>query len=409
MQEAILYVHTPFCSSKCHFCSWVSPIPTAQLVRAHPKFSAYADAVVQEIRTTANRLKPGQVRPSLIYFGGGTPSLLSGQDLARILSELHSQFPHGGGFLDTTIEMSPDTANPEKLQTLLEAGFNRISFGVQSFIDQRARSLGRAHTPQTAMRAFEMARQAGFENINIDLMIGLPEESEQEFQRNVETALLLDPDHISIYVYKKIQGTVLARLIDIGKLAACSKETAVARYDRATSMLAAAGYSEYMFQLFGKRGKRCLVDYHYFNLDFDYLGFGQGAHTLLAGKTYAHAQSLDQYLRKPGPSQAASASESDTLLENKLFEMMHTEGGLDYDRFHRRMRVSFHDALAGSKLLRTAVDGVLSTSSAESSGSGIRIGDRTARINWLVSPPHWLSAPSPQPAQSQLVSIGAAI
>ena len=408
MHDVILYVHVPFCSSKCHFCSWVSPIPVPELVRAKSKFGTYAAAVIQEIRSTAARLPRQSLRPKLIYFGGGTPSLLSGEDLAGILNELHTQFPKDNSFLDTTIEMSPDTATPEKLSTLLSAGFSRISFGVQSFNDRRAKSIGRAHSPETAIKAFSMARRAGFENVNIDLMIGFPEETQEEYKANVETALMLDPDHVSIYIYKKIPGTVMAKFIDTGKLKPCPQDTAVARYVRASEALARAGYSEYMFQLFHKRNKYCFVDYHYFHLSCDYIGFGQGAHTLLGSKTYAHTQTLEQYLRRPGHNHSMKAADSETLLETKLFEMMHTEGGINYQRFSERLQISFDEAAAKSTFFRRAVEGVLATQSVRATDTGMQINDRLPRIKWLSLPPHWDDTYTPVDGNPQLVSIQAA-
>ena len=405
MQEVILYVHVPFCSSKCHFCSWVSPIPTSELVRAKGKFGEYATAVIQEIRNTAAQTRHTPVRPKLVYFGGGTPSLLSGTDLQAILDEIFLQFPKAPDFLDTTIEMSPDTATDEKLRTLRAAGFSRISFGVQSFNERRARSIGRAHSPLTAIQAFELARRAGFDNINVDLMIGFPEETEEEWRDSLETALMLEPDHVSIYVYKKIPGTVMARLLDTNKLKACPHATAIERYHATSEILARAGYSEYMFQLFQKAGKSCYVDYHYFHLNYDYIGFGQGAHTLANGKSYAHSQTLMEYLKRPGHNQSMKAMDSDTLLETKLFETMHTEEGLNYHKFSSRLKISFEEALAKSSKFRRAVDSCLETNSVERTATGLRFTERDARVKWLSLPPYWDERYTPPAADQALYSI----
>ncbi len=405
MQEAIFYVHVPFCSSKCHFCSWVSPIPTSELVRAKSRFGAYAAAVIEEIRNTAAQTRHRPVRPKLVYFGGGTPSLLSGADLGAILEEIFLHFPKGPEFLDTTIEMSPDTATDEKLRTLRAAGFNRISFGVQSFNERRARSIGRAHSPLTAIQAFELARRAGFENINVDLMIGFPEETEEEWRDSLQTALMLEPDHVSVYIYKKIPGTVMAKLLDTNKLKPCPQATAIARYNEASEILAQAGYAEYMFQLFHKEDKRCFVDYHYFHLNYDYLGFGQGAHTLAGGKSYAHSQTLAEYLKRPGHNQSVRAMDSEALLETKFFETMHTDEGLNYHKFSSRLKIPFEEALAKSLKLRRAVDSCLETNFVEKTATGLRFTEREARVKWLSLPPYWDERYTPRTADQALYSI----
>jgi len=389
MPEAILYVHVPFCSSKCHFCNWVSPISTSDLVKSKSRFGEYATAVIQEIRSVGRRVKNAGVQPKLTYFGGGTPSLLDPHDLGGILNELFTQFPKGAGFLDSTIEMSPDTANLEKLKILREYGFSRISFGVQSFNEKRARSIGRAHSPLTAIQAFETARQAGFDNINVDLMIGFPEETEEEYLDSVQTALMLEPDHLSVYIYKKFPGTVMARLVDTNKLKICPHPVAVDRYRRVSEMLNRAGYSEYMFQLFHKAEKRCFVDYHYFHLDYDYIGFGQGAHTLANGRVYAHKQSLEDYMAKPGPDRVQAASESESLLEAKFFEMLHTREGIDFEKFASRLKISFDDAVRRSPRLRRAVNSLLEADFVERTRSGVRFSDQEASVRWLSLPPYF--------------------
>jgi oxygen-independent coproporphyrinogen-3 oxidase len=410
MQDVILYVHVPFCSSKCHFCSWVSPIPTTELVKAKHRFGEYATAVIDEIRRTGSRLGRAAVRPKLAYFGGGTPSLLDAGDLAAILRELFRYFPKDDSFLDTTIEMSPDTVTPQKLDILRAAGFNRISFGVQSFNETRARTIGRAHSPLRAIEAFEQARRAGWDDINIDVMIGFPEETETEFVDNVKTALMLEPDHLSIYVYKKCNGTVMARMIDSGKLIPCPKPVVLDRYHRASALLDQAGYSEYMFQLFGRPGKRCNIDYHYFHCHYDYLGFGQGAHSLASGKSYAHSQTLTHYLRQPGHNESVQAADSGTLLETKLFEMLHTEEGFNFQQFTDRLRTTPDEARERSPRFRRAYDCFVENGEVERTATGLRFGSRRAQVEWLSLPPYWLDlTAAPVAAPASLLSISSAV
>lgn len=406
MRELIFYVHVPFCSSKCHFCSWVSPIPTTDLVKSRARFGEYAAAVRAEIGETRRQFGNADVGAKLLYFGGGTPSLLAPEDLVSIRSAILANFPASAGFVDTTLEMSPDTATPEKLRILREGGFDRLSFGVQSFNTERAKSLGRAHTPAMAIDAFNMARDAGFENINIDLMVGFPNESEQEYTDSVATALGLAPDHLSVYIYKKVDGTVLARQIDSGKRTPCPLPEAVRRYERAAQMMKDAGYDEYMFQLFGRDGKRCNIDYHYFNLDYDYVGFGQGAHSLLNGASYAHGQTLEEYLRKPAPNHVERIADAESKLETKVFEMLHTDGGIDFGRFEASTKMAFPDAVLRYPRLQKALASILETTGAEQTGQAVRFVERAAKVNWLALPPHW--SRDYQPGRNKTIPIALA-
>ncbi len=388
-QDLMLYVHVPFCSSKCHFCSYVSPIPVADLVKSKDRFPAYTAAVLTEIRRTGERLRTHGIRPKLIYFGGGTPSLLPPADLVSILKELHAEFPGAGTEVDTTIEISPDTLTNDCAQILRQGGFNRVSFGVQSFDADRARLLGRAHTPAQAIKGFEQARKAGFTNINLDLMIGLPGETDEEFRKNIETALQLDPDHISIYPYKKFKGTVFARQIDSGKLREHPVDVVAQRYEQACEMLAAAGFDEYMFQLFTRNGKLCLVDFHYFSLDTDYLGFGQGAQTLVGGRLYYHSQPLESYLRRPAHSHFVSVAERDEILKTKLYEMMHFEEGLHPGRFTERLGITVEDAAKRHPQFHRALASALETGFVQETATNYQFTSREARLRWLVRPPYW--------------------
>ncbi len=403
-QELILYVHVPFCSSKCHFCSWVSPIAVSELVKNKHRFQEYTSAVIQEIRATGQRLHARAIRPKLIYFGGGTPSLLPSADLVAILRELHEQFPGAAATMDATLEISPDTLTSERASILRQGGFNRVSFGVQSFIDERARALGRAHTPLQAIEGFQNARRGGFENINVDLMIGLPGETDDEFRKNLETALQLEPDHMSIYLYKKIEGTVLAKQINSGKVQECAPSVAADRYEQARRTLISAGFDEYMFQLFTRNGKRCLVDYHYFNLDADYLGFGQGAHTLVNGRHYFHSQSLEQYLQHPAHNRSVPVAEEDQALITKLYEMMHFDSGVDFARFEQRLGISVDDAARKHPLFHRALSSAMETGAVERAPAGLRFTSREARVKWLTKPSYWTPEYKADP-EPQLLQI----
>jgi oxygen-independent coproporphyrinogen-3 oxidase len=343
MQDIVVYVHVPFCSSKCHFCSWTSAIPSSELVNKKAHSSDYTKAVIQHIKLFNSAIK-AQPTMRLIYFGGGTPSLLEARDLAQILETLHSVFRPTDNFHDVTIEIAPETVDENKLCDLRAAGFTRISFGFQSLNEHRVRQIARAHNPAQAIGAFESARRAGFDNINIDLMLGFPDETDKEWSDTLTTALSLSPDHLSLYVYKMISDTVMARQIEQGLTRATPKAVSTRRYLEACERLSAAGYKEYMFQLFARDDKRCFCDQAYFGHEADYVGFGAGAHSLLNGYFMGHSADYSRYLQHPQFGFHRPISGSPEAILVKLYEMLHTDEGIDAAQFERRMRISVDEA-----------------------------------------------------------------
>jgi putative oxygen-independent coproporphyrinogen III oxidase len=407
MQEGlIVYVHVPFCSSKCHFCYWTSPVPTSELVRNDKHSADYAIAVVRQVRELRPQFK-GSPAMRLIYFGGGTPSLMEARDLAAILDAVHQEFPKHTEFGDTTLEVAPETVHLEKLRDLRAAGFNRLSFGFQSLNASRVRHIGRAHSADEAINAFQMARKAGFSNLNIDLILGFPDETDEEWRETLDKALELSPDHLSIYVYKVVPGTVMARQLERGESQPTPHPVAVRRYLEARDRITSLGYQEYMFQMFAREDKRCFCDQDYFTQDCDFVGFGAGGHSLLGGHLMGHSPNLSSYLQQPGFDFRYPIANSADAIHYKLIEMLHTDGGIDPVRFQRRFRLSLSDARQRHPQVEAFLAILEAGDLAPGSNGGWRFRDSRERARWLSTQPQRVETSSTTAEASNVVQIAA--
>jgi putative oxygen-independent coproporphyrinogen III oxidase len=260
-----LYIHIPWCIRKCPYCDFNSHKADAEIPEA-----AYLDALKLDLEQDAYLAQDRKL--SSIFFGGGTPSMLSANAIARIIQNAEKII----GFepeIEITLEANPGTFEQEKFSGFCAAGVNRLSIGVQSFNDIQLKALGRVHGRDEALRALEVARRAGFTNINVDLMHGLPEQSNEDAQADLAQAISLGPEHISWYQLTIEQNTefysappklpeedILADIQDAGQ-----------------SLLAAAGYVQYEISAYAKNKKRAAHNMNYWQFG-DYLGIGAGAH-----------------------------------------------------------------------------------------------------------------------------------
>jgi len=260
-----IYVHIPFCARRCPYCdfntyAWRGSIvhDTLQAICSHIESTHAGDVVVPTI-----------------FFGGGTPSFPDPEGIIRILDTIRSRF---NVLLDAeiSIEANPGTTDRARYAILRRAGFNRLSMGVQSFDDQLLQVLGRIHTAGEAIGSFEAARQAGFENINIDLMFALPGQTMQQWQRTLRVAISLQPEHISCYSLTIEPNTPFYTLQRRGHLNLPDEETDLRMYLYAIRALTRAGYEHYEISNFAKPGYRCRHNIVYW-LNEEYLGFGPGA------------------------------------------------------------------------------------------------------------------------------------
>lgn len=275
----LVYVNVPFCNSKCHFCDWVSEVPLSEL-RLKPESTPrrrYIQALRTQIGTHAPTLNSAGYVPKVVYWGGGTASILTTDEIEEVFGALATELELSGVY-EATIEGSPESMDPAKLRLLQQLGFNRISIGVQSFSDERLRRIGRVHSADDAIRSVEAAHEAGFDNINIDLIVGFPGQATDEVESMIRRAVSLPVNHFSVYPYRPTDGTVLRRQVRRGG-SAIDVEEQLRCYRHAAELLAGHGFPEYATAYFG--APRCESDEVYYKLTMDWFGFGSGANSLI--------------------------------------------------------------------------------------------------------------------------------
>lgn len=270
------YVHIPFCISKCHYCDFNS------YSGMEPIFDGYIQSLLSEIQRTADRIGRGRLLPlNSIYIGGGTPTVLTADQLVVIISSIDENF----GITDNceiTLEANPGTVNEHKLAQLHLAKFNRLSIGIQSFDDELLLKLGRIHTAAQAINTYESARRVGFDNIGIDLMFALPGQDIKHWENTLNTAVGLYPEHISLYELSVEEGTQFAQLCSECKLDLPDEDVQLDMYELAITKLTAAGFEHYEVSNFARPGFRSRHNQVYWRNELHY-GFGAGASSYING------------------------------------------------------------------------------------------------------------------------------
>ncbi|MBI5287072.1 MAG: radical SAM family heme chaperone HemW [Deltaproteobacteria bacterium] len=268
-----IYTHIPFCLKKCPYCDFNS-------ISLHPiPEDIYIDAVLLEFNLLIERHNLISRQLETIYIGGGTPTLLSPDGVKRLLNGLSAGFSTVED-MEITIEANPGTVDLSRLQGFKAAGVNRLSIGVQSFNDKTLKTLGRIHNARAGLKAFEDARGAGFENIGIDLIFGVPGRKGGDWQRDIEMAISLRPEHISIYNLTIEEGTPFYTMAQEGRLTFPSDDEEIEMYGTAIHLLKEAGYRQYEISNFSLPGYESTHNQRYW-LCKDYIGLGAGAHSYL--------------------------------------------------------------------------------------------------------------------------------
>ncbi len=324
-----LYIHIPFCLRKCRYCDFCSFDRLS-----NDEKERYLVALSNEIEgfSSAEEI-------SSIFFGGGTPSLLSADSLGNILSRIRRKFTILPD-CEITLEANPASVDEAGLRAFRALGINRLSIGVQSFSDRALQTLGRLHTAEEAERFFHAARRAGFDNINIDLMYATPGESEEELCATLERVVLLSPEHISAYGLILEEGTDFARCRD--SLALVPPDEEADRYDIVTKALSSAGYYHYEISNYAKPGKECRHNLTYWQ-SRPYIGFGVSAYSLYGGYRYGNTRSLSQYTADP---LHAVEEREEMTAENREYDYvmlaLRTADGIDEESFLRLFGHGFY-------------------------------------------------------------------
>ncbi len=295
MPPLSLYLHIPFCQRKCPYCDFNT------YAGREGRYQAYAQALAADLEREG--LKRGRPQVATVFLGGGTPTVLESEHLETIFSGMHVGFqllPQA----EITSEANPGTVDQSRFETLRRLGVNRLSMGVQSFAAGELRFLGRIHSASEAVEAFELARRAGFDNINLDFMFGLPDQRPETWLRTLDQALDLGPEHLSLYSLIVEPETPLADWVASGRAPEPDPDLAADLYELACERLAAAGYEHYEISNWargplhgdGLPAFACRHNLVYWRNE-TYLGFGPGAHSWWGGRRWSVGRSVEQYIR----------------------------------------------------------------------------------------------------------------
>ncbi|HZO92051.1 MAG TPA: radical SAM family heme chaperone HemW [Chthonomonadaceae bacterium] len=291
-----IYVHVPFCKKHCAYCDFNTYVEKAQSALVDQTVEAICRDIERAAAEMDGRTPLGTRPVPTVFFGGGTPTFLSGEQLAHILDVIRANFAVAPD-AEISSEANPGSSDAEKFAAMRAAGFNRLSIGVQSFDDALLMALDRFHTAGEAERALQAAREAGFANINLDLMFGLPQQTLPLWEATLERALALRPAHLSLYALTLEPGTRFERLHAGGKLDLPDEETELAMYERCIAALTAAGYAHYEVSNFAQPGFRCQHNQVYWRNE-EYLGVGPGAVSYIAGRRWKRERLPLRYVQK---------------------------------------------------------------------------------------------------------------
>ena len=302
-----IYIHIPFCIRKCDYCDFLSG-PSG------PKEQAdYVQALLREIQA----VEEGEGRSvSSIFIGGGTPSVLDERLLGDILREIRNRFKMEED-AEITIEVNPGTANIGKLQAYREMGINRLSIGLQSPQDRELKILGRIHNYGQFLETYQEARTVGFDNINIDLMSAIPDQTYEGWVKNLRTVAELEPEHISAYSLIVEEGTPFAAR----KLNLPDEDTEYNMYEATAQILKKYGFEQYEISNYARKGRKCRHNVGYWTRQ-DYLGFGLGASSLYGKERFANTADMKKYLENSKNPEKIREKEPSLTREDEMAEFM---------------------------------------------------------------------------------------
>lgn len=328
-----IYIHIPFCRSKCAYCDFYS------LANREEQMDRYVAALLAHLKETAPRAESRMV--DTVYIGGGTPSVLGAKRLAALLRGVKKEY-HLARDCEITMEANPDSVDLALLRAVRRAGVNRLSLGVQSADDGELRTIGRPHTFAQAVQAVELARRAGIGNLSLDLIFGLPGQDMASWRRSVEAVLALEPEHLSCYGLQLEEGTPLYERRK--ELTFADDDGQADMYLWMVERLKAAGYPQYEISNFARPGRESRHNLRYWRLQ-EYIGFGPGAHSDFGGRRYSFVRDLSAYIE--GVESGGPIVDEDQVIpeEERRSEYimlgLRTTEGVDGDWYSRRYHMNF--------------------------------------------------------------------
>jgi len=344
--KSALYIHIPFCRKKCLYCDFYSALYSENLA------DSYVSVILKELRGLTRDF-------SGIYIGGGTPSILSLDLSDRLLSGLKKFITPG---MEFTIEVNPESVDPEKLKLFLDKGVNRVSIGVQSFDDKKLKALGRIHDAKTAAEAIELSKKSGFKNISIDMMFGVAEEDLKAWQLELGKAVSFDIQHISSYSLSYEKDTPLFRMREKNRIEPLDDDTMAEMYRYTLSYLPARGFNHYEISNFGKTGFECTHNLNYWDNN-SYIGLGPSAVSYIDGTRSENVRGVEEYIDRYGKG-VSLITYRETLSGVRMAGeaaavKIRTKQGIDYEWFKNKTGFDFEGTLEKGVLDELFKDGLL--------------------------------------------------
>jgi oxygen-independent coproporphyrinogen-3 oxidase len=332
-----IYLHIPFCEKKCSYCDFYS-------IESMTHIDRFTDTLLQEIDLRKHQYDGTAI--TSVFFGGGTPSLLSPEAIARINTAVRNAAQVADD-AEWTMECNPGTVTLERLTSYRQAGINRLSFGVQSFTASELEFLDRIHDAEQAEQAMQLAREAGFANVNMDLMFAVPGQTLESLAHNLERMIALSPDHISAYSLIYEQGTPLYTKLKKGLVQPLAEEVDVEMYKLVIDTLRGAGYHQYEVSNFAKPGKECRHNLTYWHAE-NYLAFGPSAHGYIGNTRYWNKRSLTAWMQDVSNGTLPEANREelskDDLLSEFLFLHLRADG-IPLDAVQQRFDIDLRTQL----------------------------------------------------------------
>lgn len=327
MSDLGIYVHIPFCKKKCNYCDFISFSCDEKII------SDYFETLKKEIQNYDIEKR----KVSSIYFGGGTPSYPDSSFIVDILNTIKEKFEVNED-CEITIEVNPGTVTKDKLADYKNAGFNRLSIGLQSTHDRLLKLIGRIHKFNDFLETYNISKNVGFNNINVDLMLALPTQTEDELIQSINKVIDLNPNHISLYSLILEENTKLYEQVQNKELNLCDEELERKMYWKTKKILEENGYNHYEISNFSKKGFESKHNLACWNQE-EYLGFGLAAHSYLNGKRFLNSESIDEYIKN---NKIQINETQDDLARRKEFMLLGLRKieGVSISEFERRFRIN---------------------------------------------------------------------
>ena len=373
-----IYIQVPFCQTKCTYCNFHTGVVSRD------RYQPYANAICREIAGSPEARQPSA---DTVYFGGGTPSLLDPAALAKIITTLRATYSFETP--EITLEADPETISPEKANSWLAAGFNRISLGVQSFNDRELQATGRMHRRADIARATEILRAAGFDNISMDLIIGLPHQTRESWEQSVSELLDLRPEHISIYMLEVDEGSHLGKESLAGGTrysapAIPPDDTQAEFYDSACARLATAGYDHYEISNWALPGRCSRHNLKYWQRE-PYLGLGAGAHSFDGKTRWANVHDSAKYVamieQGISPREQIEPVAPEQALEEEFFLGLRRLEGIDLAQIERNYAANGNSTSARLAKIHAQIDSLRAQRLLELEGSRLRLSPKHLTIS----------------------------